>query len=89
MQYVVKYKLFFHTFNKETEAKIKVDNGLFYFNGERNCNVYNEEDAVDYVIATHKLGEIEKLFKVPKEVYDSEYGEAGTATLKILRYWIG
>ena len=40
MQYVVKYKLFFHTFNKEIEDTIKVDNGLFYFNGERKCNVY-------------------------------------------------
>ena len=56
---------------------IKVDNGLSYFNGERNCNVYNEADAVEYVKATHKLGEIEKLFKVPQEIYDSKYGEVG------------
>ena len=89
MQYVVKYKLFFHTFNKEIEDIIKVDNGLSYFNGEMNCSVYNERDAVDYVKATHKLGEIEKLFKVPQEIYDSEYGEPGATSLKILRCWIG
>tara|TARA_A100000164_G_C21486951_1_gene576131 strand:- start:53 stop:322 length:270 start_codon:yes stop_codon:yes gene_type:complete len=89
MQYVVKYKLFFHTFNKEIEDTVKVDNGTYYFNGERNCNVYNEADAVEYVKATHKIGELEKLFKVPQEVYDSEYGEVGATTLKILRCWIG
>ena len=88
MQYVVKYKLFFHTFNKEIEDTIKVDNGLSYFNGERNRSVYNEADAVEYVKATHKLGEIEKLFKVPQEIYDSEYGEVGATSLKILRCWI-
>ena len=89
MQYVVKYKLFFHTFNKEIEDTIKVDNGLSYFNGEMNCSVYNERDAVEYVKATHKLGEIEKLFKVPQEIYDSEYGEPGATSLKILRCYIG
>ena len=89
MQYVVKYKLFFHTFNKEIENTIKVDNGLSYFNGEMNCSVYNERDAVEYVKATHKLGEIEKLFKVPQEIYDSEYGEVGATSLEILRCWIG
>ena len=89
MQYVVKYKLFFHTFNKEIEDTIKVDNGLSYFNGERNCSVYNETDAVEYVKATHKLGEIEKLLKVPQKIYDSEYGEVGATSLKILRCWIG
>ena len=88
MQYVVKYKLFFHTFNKEIEDTIKVDNGLSYFNGERNSSVYNEADAVAYVKAIHNLGEIDKLFKVPQEIYDSEYGEVGTTSLKILRYWI-
>ena len=88
MQYVVKYKLFFHTFNKEIEDKIKVDNGLSYFNGEINCSVYSEADAVEYVKAAHKLGEIERLFKVPQEIYDSEYGEIGATSLKILRCWI-
>ena len=89
MQYVVKYKLFFHTFNKEIEDTIKVDNGLSYFNGERNSSVYNEADAVAYVKIIHKLGEIEKLFNVPQEIYDSEYGEVGVTSLKILRCWIG
>ena len=88
MHYVVKYKLFFHTFNKEVEDKVKVDNGFSYFDGERNCNVYNETDAVSYVKATHKLGEIEKLFKVPQEIYDSESGKVGATSLKIIRCWI-
>lgn len=30
-------------------------------------------DAIDYIKATHKPGEIAKLFKVPREIYDSEY----------------
>ena len=89
MQYLVKYKLFFHTFNKEIEDTIKVDNGFSYFNAERNCSVYNEADAVAYVKAILKLGKIEKLFKVPQEIYDSEYGEVGATSLKILRSWIG
>ena len=38
MQYVVKYKLFFQTFNKEIEDTIEVDNGLSYFNGEKNLS---------------------------------------------------
>ncbi len=89
MQYVVKYKIIFHTFNKEIEDTIKVDNGLCYFNGERNCSVYNEADAVEYLKAKHKLEEIENLFKVPQEINDSEYGELGATSLKILRYWKG
>ena len=89
MHYIVNYKLLIHTFNKEIEDSIKVDNGLSYFNGEKNCSVYNEADAVEYVKANHKLGEIEKLFKVPQEIYDSEYGEIGATSLKILRCWIG
>ena len=88
VHYNVKHKLFFHTFNKEIEDNIKVDNGLSYFNGERNCSVYNEAEAVDYVKAIHKLGEIDKLFLVPQEIYDSEYGEVGATSLKILRCWI-
>ena len=28
MQYVIKYKLFFHTFNKEIEDTIKVETGF-------------------------------------------------------------
>ena len=68
MQYVVKYKSFFHTFNKEIEDKIKVDNVLSYFNGERKCSVYNEADAVDYVKAIHKLGDIEKLLRYTRNL---------------------
>ena len=89
MQYLVKYKLFFHTFNKEIEDTIKVDYGLSYFNGERNYSVYNKAHAVACVKAIHVLGEIEKLFKAPQEIYDSEYGKVGTTSLKILRCWIG
>ena len=89
MHYVVKYKLFFHTFNKEIEATIKVDLGLSYFDGERNRKVYQQVDAVDYVKSTHKHGGIEKLFKVPQDIYDSGYGDVGATTLKILRCWIG
>ena len=89
MQYVVKYKLYFHTFNKEIEDTIKVDNSFSYFNGEKNCSIYNEADAVDYVKAKHKLEVIDNLFKVPQEIYDSEYGEVGATSLKILRCWIG
>ena len=85
MQYVVKYKLFFHTFNKKIKDTIKLDNGLSYFNVERNCSVYNEADAVDYVTAIHELGEIDKLFKVAQEIYDSEYEELDATSLEILR----
>ena len=84
MHYLVKYKLFFHTFNKEIEDTIKVYNGLSYFNGEKNCSVYNEAEAVCYVKTTHKLEEIDKLFKVPQEIYDSEYGKVGATSLIIL-----
>ena len=89
MQYVIKYKLFFHTLNKEIEDTIKVNNGFSYFNGERNSSVYNEANAIDYVKAIHKLGEIDKLFKTPQKIYDSEYGKVGDTSLKILKCWIG
>ena len=88
MQYVIKYKLFFHTFNKEIEETIKVDNALSYFNRKSNCSVYNLADAVDYVKTLHKLGDKEKLFKIPQKIYDSEYGEVGANALKILKYCI-
>ncbi|MDA9558601.1 hypothetical protein N9R86_01560 [Alphaproteobacteria bacterium] len=78
----MKYKLFFHTFNKETEDSIKVGSGLSYFDGERNRKVYQQADAIDYVKATHKHGDIEKLFKVPQDIYDSEYGDVGATTFK-------
>ena len=89
MHYVVKYKLYFHTYQKEITEKISVENGTSFFDGERNCNVYNENDACHFVKSMHKQGEVEKLFKVPQEIYDSEYGEVGATTLKILRCWIG
>tara|TARA_B100002019_G_C20932120_1_gene432653 strand:+ start:73 stop:342 length:270 start_codon:yes stop_codon:yes gene_type:complete len=89
MQYIVKYKLYFHTFNKEIEDTVSVENGLSYFDGEMNASVYNERDAVHYVKSMHKQGEIEKLFQVPQEIYDSEYGEVGATSLKVLRCWIG
>ena len=89
MQYVVKYKLFFHTFNKEIENTIKVYNGLSYFNEERNRSVFNEADAVDDIKTVHKLEKIDRLFKAPKKIYDCEYGELGGTSLKILRCCIG
>ena len=89
MQYIVKYKLYFHTFNKEIEDTVSVENGLSYFDGEMNASVYNERDAVHYVKSMHKQGEIEKLFQVPQEIYDSEWGEVGATSLKVLRCWIG
>ena len=85
MQYKVKYKLFFHTFNKVIEDTITVDNGLYYFNGEINCSVFNEINAAEYVRTMHNLGKIEKLFKVPQSIHDSEYGELGATSLQILR----
>ena len=65
MQYIVKYKLHFHTFNKEVEGKIAVDNGLSFFDGEMNRSIYSEKDACNYVRSTHKAGDIEQLFKIP------------------------
>ena len=89
MQYVVKYKLYLHSWNKEIEDTVSIENGHSYFDGEMNASVYNERDAVHYVKSMHKQGEIEKLFQVPQEIYDSEYGEVGATTLKVLRCWIG
>ena len=85
MQYVEKYKLFFHTFNKEIEDTINLDNGFYHFNVERNCSFYNEANEVDYVKDINKQGEIDKLFKVSQEIYDSEYGEVSAISLKVLR----
>ena len=42
MQYVINYKLFFRTFNKEVEDIIKADYVLSYFNGKRNYNIYTQ-----------------------------------------------
>ena len=71
--YKIKYQLFFHTFNKSVEEKLEIANGTNFFDGEMNRSVYSERDACDYVKSTHKVGDIEKLFKVPQEIYDSEY----------------
>ena len=87
--YKVKYQLFFHTFNKTVEEKLEIANGTTFFDGEMNRSVYSEKDACDYVRSTHKAGDIERLFKVPQEIYDSEYGELATTSLKILRCWMG
>ena len=53
-----------------------------------NRSVYSEKDACDFVRSKHKQGEIVKLFKVPQEIYDSEYGNVGATSLKILMCWI-
>ena len=87
--YKVKYQLHFHTFNKTVEEKLEIANGTNFFDGEMNRFVYSEKDACDYVRNTHKVGDIEKLFKVPQEIYDSEYGELGATSLNILRCWVG
>ena len=89
MQYIVKFKLHFHPFNKEVDGTVAVENGLSFFDGEKNCAVYNEKDAVHFIKTIHKQGEIEKLFDIPQEIYDSEYGEVGVTSIKILRCYIG
>ncbi len=52
---------------------------------EKNYSIFNELDAVVYIKAMYKKGDIEKVFKCPNEIYDSQYGEADTITLKIQR----
>ena len=89
MHYVVRYKLYLHSWNKEIEDTVSVENGLSYFNGEMNKSIYNEGDAVEYVKSMHKLKEIEKFASIPEEIYSSEVGEIGATSLKILRCWIG
>ena len=85
--YKVKYQLFFHTFNKTVEEKLKIANGTNFFDGEMNRSVYSEKDACDYVRSTHKAGDIEKLFKIPEDIYSSMHADVGATTLKILRCW--
>ena len=77
MNYIVKYKLHFHTFNKEVNGTVAVENGLSFFDEEKNCAVYNEYHAVHYIKSIHKQGDIKKFFDVPQEIYGSEYGEVG------------
>ena len=88
MVYVVKYAINFHSYNKEVETKLEVENGLAFFDGEMNRTVYSEREAVDYVKALHKQGEIEKLYAVPEEVYSLD-GDVGATSIKILRCYIG
>ena len=83
--YKVKYQLHFHTFNKTVEEKLEIANGTKFFDGEMNRSVYSEKDACDYVRNIHKVGDIEQLFKVPQEIYYSEYGELGATSLNILK----
>ena len=64
MHYVIKYKLFFHTFNKEIEDTVKVGNGLSYFNGER---------IIMFIIKLIEQA-VRKLLKVVQIVYNSESG---------------
>jgi hypothetical protein len=52
-----------------------------------NRSVYSEKDACDYVRSTHKAGDIEKLFKIPEDIYSSEHADVGATSLKILRCW--
>ena len=87
--YKSKYELRFYIFFNMVEEKLEIANGTNFFDGEMNRSVYSEKDACDYVKSTHKAGDIEKLFKIPQEVYDSEYGQPGATSLKILRCWIG
>ena len=54
MNYVVKYQLHFHTFNKIEEGTVSVENGLSFFDGEKNCTVLKEADAVHYIKTIHK-----------------------------------
>ena len=58
MNYIVKYKLHFYTFNKEVDGTVAVEHGLLFFDGEKNCAVYNESDAVHYIKTIHKQGDI-------------------------------
>ena len=85
--YKVKYQLHFHTFNKTVEEKLEIANGTEFFDGEINRFVYSEKDACDYVRSTHKAGDIEKLFKIPEDIYSSKHADVGATTLKILRCW--
>ena len=85
--YKVKYQLHFHTFNKTVEEKLEIVNGTNFFDGEMNRSVYSEKDACDYVRSTHKTGDIEKLFKIPEDIYSREHEDVGVTILKIFRCW--
>ena len=78
----------FHSFNKIVEEKLEIANGTFFFDGKMSRSVLSEKDACDYVKSRHKVGDVEKLFKIPQEIYDSEYENVGATSLKILRCWV-
>lgn len=88
INYNVKYKLHLHTLNKIIEEKTNIQNGSTFFYEGRNRTVYTAKDAVDYVKATHKNGEVAKLITVPEEIYSNEYGELGATSLTILSWWL-
>ena len=48
------------------EEKLKIAYGTKFFLGEMNRFVYSKKEACDYVRNTHKVGDIEQLFKVPQ-----------------------
>ena len=89
--YVIKYQLHLHTYNKTIEDKLKVARGTRYFNEIEgmNCEVNSEKDAVSYIKNLHKVEGADKLFKVPQNVYDSEFGDIGASSLTVLRCYMG
>ena len=69
------------------EEKIEIVNGNNFFDREMNSSVYWEKDACDYVRSTQKAGDIEKLFKIPEDIYSREHEDVGVTILKIFRCW--
>lgn len=84
----IKYQMHFHTFNRTVEEKLEIANGTSFFDGEINRLVFSEKDACDYVKSRHKIGDVEKLFKVPQEICDNDYKDVGATSLKILKCWV-
>ena len=70
------------------EEKLQIANVTNFFDGEMNRSVYSDRDACDYLRSTHKAGDIEQVFKMPQEIYDSEYREVSATSQKILRCWV-
>ena len=87
MDYFVKYKLHFHTFNKIVVDNLLVYSGTDFFYEGMNRKVRNVKDAVDFVKAAHRTGNIKKLFKLPEEVFTSNNQETGATSLHILKCW--
>ena len=69
------------------EEKPEIAHGTTFFGREMNRSVHSEKDACDYVRSTHKAGDIEKLFKIPEDIYSSKHADVGATALKILRCW--